>query len=113
MRISDWSSDVCSSDLDKVPILLDLALLEQLCALAQRLQFGIEIPDFRHGAIPLCCSAATELVASQGPSPGRELKSVVSGKRVSVSSYLGGHLYIKKKYRDQVKTIMTQQLINE
>src|SRR3546814_18249682 len=62
MRISDWSSDVCSSDL--------------------RLQFGIEIPDFRHGAIPLCCSAATELVGAQGTSTGSGIPITNGGKLV-------------------------------
>src|SRR3546814_4677925 len=50
--------------------------------LFRSLQFGIEIPDFRHGAIPLCCSAATELVGAQGTSTGSGIPITNGGKLV-------------------------------
>src|SRR3546814_11785666 len=87
MRISDWSSDVCSSDLrrrgrlgpDRRP---------RLAALLCQLGGGLDGRFVRRGA-------ATELVERGDPRPDR--KSVVSGKSVSVRVDLGGRRIIKKK----------------
>src|SRR3546814_15154255 len=79
MRISDWSSDVCSSDLGPhrdMPVLVGKARLAQ--PQARRVDDG---RDRRHD---------TALSA-----PDR--KSVVSGKSVSVRVDLGGRRIIKKK----------------
>src|SRR3546814_19292913 len=82
MRISDWSSDVCSSDLD------------------------------RRGAWPLRRRDPAALHAAQrdgrprrgrrrrlpaDPQPGRDRKSVVWGKSVSVRVALGGRRSITNK----------------
>src|SRR3546814_17352475 len=76
MRISDWSSDVCSSDLDTgvgAAIACGSQKWNGNCALLVRAPRKI-----RHSA-------------------GRDRKSVVSGKSVSVRVDLGGRRIIKKK----------------
>src|SRR3546814_15490024 len=94
MRISDWSSDVCSSDLKGV----DAAVAEQVDAhlpgletrrdeqrvhhvLKQRLGLGIAQDRLRHRG-----------------AHRQDRKSVVSGKSVSVRVALGGRRIITKKY---------------
>src|SRR3546814_16425199 len=79
MRISDWSSDVCSSDLDD----LLLARVERV-----RLAGGIE----QHGRI--LDAVDRQLVLRLHRRTDR--KSVVSGKSVSVRVDLGGRRIIKK-----------------
>src|SRR3546814_9477922 len=94
MRISDWSSDVCSSDLgiDLIEQIVDDATVA-VCAEAtgvmqklhegtldytrQRKQFGIPI--------------------------AKDRKSVVEGKSVSVRVDLGGRRTIKKKTKNHDK----------
>src|SRR3546814_19310063 len=81
MRISDWSSDVCSSDLP-VPVPADLSRLVLLerATLSQ--------PAVIAGQLCVLCLVARGL-------PDR--KSVVWGKSVSVRVDLGGRRIIKKK----------------
>src|SRR3546814_17977218 len=96
MRISDWSSDVCSSDLeiDLPPIdlvlvshnhydHLDLATLEKL---------------WRRDRPRVITSLGNDVIIAKAG----DRKSVVSGKSVSVRVDLGGHRIIKKK--QQTKT---------
>src|SRR3546814_11691059 len=86
MRISDWSSDVCSSDLDRAA---DGAVradgLDRL-DLAGRL---------RRGGLGLTDHAARE--RGGGRDAARARKSVVLGKSVSVGVDLGGRRIRKKK----------------
>src|SRR3546814_1336824 len=84
MRISDWSSDVCSSDLDDVRLVLA--------------QDGIARPSRSIGEF------ADDGVRPSGRRDARgvlrherDRKSVVSGKSVSVRVDLGGRSIIKKK----------------
>src|SRR3546814_13357912 len=93
MRISDWSSDVCSSDL-----------------LGQE---RLDRPDLGQGALKVLLHVVGErpqrgdvedlgLVGQIRPLPeqgvdGRDRKSVVSGKSVSVRVDLGGRRIIKQK----------------
>src|SRR3546814_14896749 len=70
MRISDWSSDVCSSDLHAEPMSLD-------------------------DALRLAETRAPELQAREAGLEDR--KSVVEGKSVSVRVDLGGRRIIKKQ----------------
>src|SRR3546814_13973795 len=94
MRISDWSSDVCSSDLPKQ--LLDApegaALATRRgpghgsCWLSPREGAGSCPPETRRAG----CASATRGAA-------RDRKSVVKGKSVSVRVDLGGRRIIKKK----------------
>src|SRR3546814_14993392 len=98
MRISDWSSDVCSSDLVPPPHAVDLPgpLCQPQSALAgeghrRRADPGLRPRAERPG----------------GARPGRraaaagDRKSVVEGKRVSVRLDLGGRRIIKKKRTTQ------------
>src|SRR3546814_6183574 len=78
MRISDWSSDVCSSDLGRR---LFAALVARRQAPRLRLDRGRQRPA---------------LGALDGWRRG-DRKSVVSGKSVSVRVDLGGRRIIKKK----------------
>src|SRR3546814_13613824 len=91
MRISDWSSDVCSSDL------LDTAeqrlMLQFLVAEAhQRFQRGLV-------AQPIITADLQHLGVDE------DRKSVVSGKSVSVRVDLGGRRIIKKKTKQLRKGV--------
>src|SRR3546814_20437391 len=87
MRISDWSSDVCSSDLFTV------------CARAR--SYALPLWKCRRAAR---CSAwfvkwpacATRLAATSTQSSNRERKSVVYAKSVSVQQDLGSHRSIEE-----------------
>src|SRR3546814_19771401 len=93
MRISDWSSDVCSSDLRD-----------------QKQQIKLNIPDFvanvlksfllfhfsfssTLGITKMCATANRQHISQEIA----DRKSVVSGKSVSVSVDLGGRRINKKK----------------
>src|SRR3546814_18348839 len=109
MRISDWSSDVCSSDLrieaDAVQDPLSSARAPQqewLGPLRSR-RAAESHPGGR-------CSARTdgqpasgtrqpfpEIAQRYAPAEAKDRKSVVSGKSVSVRVDLGGRRIIKKK----------------
>src|SRR3546814_15914418 len=101
MRISDWSSDVCSSDLRHrqrgggvmglavlIPLSIAMGLvgLVAFCWALKHDQF--EDPD---GA------AWRVLTPEAPPGPEADRKSVVEGKRVSVRVDLGGRRIITKK----------------
>src|SRR3546814_17567268 len=104
MRISDWSSDVCSSDLVTAGIDFALALIAQMAgeAAAKAIQLGIEYdpaPPFNSGSPE---GAGPEVVEHLRPAMAlmldqRDRKSVVEGKRVSVRVNLGGRSIITKK----------------
>src|SRR3546814_11384158 len=83
MRISDWSSDVCSSDLDHV---------------------AGERVAVVHEAVPGLLAGRKAGVVARGhhmglgaDAQGEDWKSVVSGKSVSVRVDIGGRRIIKKK----------------
>src|SRR3546814_16129629 len=91
MRISDWSSDVCSSDLVCIlnltfffRILCQQESREMILSLPLRISLNssFPIPDF--------------LLVLLGSVSGLDRKSVVSGKSVSVRVDLGGRSIIKK-----------------
>src|SRR3546814_14589992 len=100
MRISDWSSDVCSSDL----LLLAATMLEDAGSLLDepaallraRVQHLIELtlPD-DHVHLADQTGIAQQFLHVEQPALDR--KSVVSGKRVSVRVDLGCCRIIKKK----------------
>src|SRR3546814_9429298 len=91
MRISDWSSDVCSSDLRHRIGAAPVAQGEQVA----------EHGD-RHGHLQ---DQHARHVAFQAKRPGdpEDRKSVVSGKSVSVRVDLGGCRTIKKKKKQSIK----------
>src|SRR3546814_11100269 len=74
MRISDWSSDVCSSDLARIA--------------ASRTWRGVS----KSGS-----PAASETMSRPSRCMSADRKSVVEGKSVSVSVDLGGRRIIKKQ----------------
>src|SRR3546814_17628540 len=110
MRISDWSSDVCSSDL-QMGAQLDLPRHDGADGTRHQ---GVQPP--RQLALGLCREALIEparhhkaqhpvaqklqplivRLAMAGMGEGVDWQSVVSGKRVSVRVDLGGSRYIKK-----------------
>src|SRR3546814_17042175 len=104
MRISDWSSDVCSSDLPTAAERID-ERLEELAQSALRQERG----DW---------AAGERGPATDGAPAGRrrrrtDRKSVVSGKSVSVRVDLGGRRIIKKNTHARLKhqrTIQTPPL---
>src|SRR3546814_14371411 len=78
MRISDWSSDVCSSDLGSTP---------------PRARSGRGAARSPRQPTPRGRRAPPAPAARDGG----DRKSVGQGKRVSVRVYLGGRRIIKKK----------------
>src|SRR3546814_13809460 len=114
MRISDWSSDVCSSDL--------LAVMGALADLAQRTD-GIRQGELFAGDAGDEATAADLATCFQSVVDAQQLtprwqpagfafeqapadrKSVVSGKSVSVRVDLGGRRTIKKKKSITTKII--------
>src|SRR3546814_2640320 len=83
MRISDWSSDVCSSDL----------IRQLLLAEAERLAID---PGERLDAQGRPLAADDAKIDALLEREVRDRKSVVSGKSVSVRVDLGGRRIIKK-----------------
>src|SRR3546814_18241477 len=92
MRISDWSSDVCSSDLPEH--LLDgfRAVLRDGDAVAMRTLHG-----GRAAGVEVFGDAVPENRRQHAGIVAIDRKSVVEGKSVSVRVDLGGRRIIKKK----------------
>src|SRR3546814_4437018 len=79
MRISDWSSDVCSSDLS---ILRHAASLPSQCPTAKKSAWGME--DARGFAIEgLCRNPASEPVGSPSPADSPQSSSSRSEEHTS------------------------------
>src|SRR3546814_20044392 len=111
MRISDWSSDVCSSDLgaDQAVTVGSSIAFDSPCGTWKCAPTGRLIPctsatELFEKAIPACVAPsiiAPRAAASIGSLHTRrrlgDRKSVVSGKSVSVRVDLGGPRRIKKK----------------
>src|SRR3546814_13963427 len=104
MRISDWSSDVCSSDLrllDQADPPFELRIDDR--TLDQADDFGIVIILEFKAPAPVGVAQQREVIALRprrdvrGEQVREDRKSVVSGKRVSVRVDLGGRRIIKKK----------------
>src|SRR3546814_13866935 len=113
MRISDWSSDVCSSDLDVAMSAEQGEAYQKLASsLTQQLKEALRKRDTTLLGVvlntllawPDCCFRAETV---RHPRP-REVdrKSVVEGKSVSVRVALGGRSIIEKNIKD--KTIETK-----
>src|SRR3546814_17492349 len=101
MRISDWSSDVCSSDLTAPPV----EPAEEI------VDIGAVVTQIERDLAALLADQRVELSISRvgGPFMGRagdanvDRKSVVEGKSVSVGVGLGGRRIIKKKKQNSQK----------
>src|SRR3546814_18873345 len=97
MRISDWSSDVCSSDLCEA----GTAVLVQVSAVGEVGQVLGQLPEQKR-------------VADGGRAGGEDAdgliahlpdrKSVVEGTSVSVRVDLGGRRIIKKKRKNIIRS---------
>src|SRR3546814_13229944 len=103
MLISDWSSDVCSSDLLRLQLQSAadpaLGLLSDL----RRGGLGLGRAHHRHAG-GLCHAVRPRHLARlrhRAGTGGTERKSVVSGKSVSVRVDLGGSRIIKKKIKNE------------
>src|SRR3546814_18424628 len=110
MRISDWSSDVCSSDLCCGGVLIVQSLgqigqtrrFEQVDKIDGQIQFAAQTRDHLHGIQRLAPQGKEIVVATDGAAPqyGLDRKSVVEGKSVYVRVDLCGRVIIqKKKYK--------------
>src|SRR3546814_19202622 len=107
MRISDWSSDVCSSDLESLAAhsathleshLVDVLSSEPLRLGALPVE-RLRQQDPRHDQRLLRdrVELGQRLLRLAGDPGAQDRKSVVSGKSVSVRVDLGGRGTIKKK----------------
>src|SRR3546814_13082552 len=97
MRISDWSSDVCSSDLSAG----GRAAIRSASANIRRRTVSAHPPDANGKSSLMSLAAARKLIQA----PRRDRKSVEWGKSVSVRVDLGGRRIIKKT----IQTRSTQQ----
>src|SRR3546814_15415917 len=123
MRISDWSSDVCSSDLELRGLVAQhearLVARGQVEFLRDRvhhhhddhveqIRHGFEALEFEHykfivadiqrrGAVDIMAIGAARSEIAQVEGEPADRKSVVEGKRVAVSVRRGGRRMIKKK----------------
>src|SRR3546814_19178322 len=99
MRISDWSSDVCSSDLLPHPVgpgafaMVARVHDDRVVDLAALLERPEQLPQPTVDV----AQAVVIIVVEAVPALEIDRKSVVSGKGVSVRVDLGGRRIIKKK----------------
>src|SRR3546814_13373079 len=106
MRISDWSSDVCSSDLSSAVV---IKMLHQFTRLVSARRRPSSWPEAHARTCPTSpCPPASRACNS-------DRKSVVSGKSVSVRVDLGGRRSIKKKniYTTQVESMSLHENVNQ
>src|SRR3546814_17982405 len=124
MRISDWSSDVCSSDLPKITVITRKAYGGAYDVMASKHLRGdlnyawptaeiavmgakgaVEI-IFR-GKTPEEIAERTAEYEARSAAARQDRKSVVSGKSVSVRVDLGGRRIIKKKQKTHKREVTT------
>src|SRR3546814_14103430 len=101
MRISDWSSDVCSSDLQRrseveVGVQFEDIGLGAIAGIAERGDFA-QVARLRHAAIGIFGIEQADIIAVGIAAERIDRKSVVQGKRLSVRVDIGGRRCIKKK----------------
>src|SRR3546814_710709 len=102
MRISDWSSDVCSSDLRQVGVMQHIQQLDEERHFLHR-------TAFHQGQDKL-----TRLQADKKIGVFADRQSVVSGKSVSVRVDIGGRRIINHKHHINFKddrTTMTATVL--
>src|SRR3546814_20440081 len=103
MRISDWSSDVCSSDLGPICPSPNKATNRVMTA-------HNRIAPITHRPIAqgLRCASIAHPRLEIDLVDLKDRKSVVSGKSVSVRVDLGGRRIIKKKQKETMLQIIRQ-----
>src|SRR3546814_14662965 len=114
MRISDWSSDVCSSDLVAAAPWLAKAFSNPSTGKLKHAAPGTPAVC-RAGQVPAaqqpwplaCCRLPSDRKAADPPGC-RARKSVVEGKGVSVRVDVGGRRIIKKKKKTQCSVKVTE-----
>src|SRR3546814_15934019 len=117
MRISDWSSDVCSSDLDQpVSGRAQLTFMDPERPITSRTIKFLELTacrglHFGRNAIP--CRGLRCNWRRNKHRYHEDRKSVVSGKSVSVRVDLGGRSIIKKKKKIRHNTQTTKLQLNK
>src|SRR3546814_18666201 len=112
MRISDWSSDVCSSDLDllnhqakriRTTRVLQWPGLPTSCVGLQ--SANAPLPEMRPGVkdhlTPVHGAGALTAVRHQASVPRKERKSVVKEKSVSVRVDIGGRRIHTQKQKQK------------
>src|SRR3546814_18971986 len=97
MRISDWSSDVCSSDLGIRKGAQEVDRLEAMPTPKELAARSESWGPYRTYASLYLWRIADTAVKAATPTKRSDRKSVVAGKSVSVSVDLGGRRIIKKK----------------
>src|SRR3546814_20322669 len=105
MRISDWSSDVCSSDLLVIPaddgnavgVVEELHRAADLAELAGGIVVDAAAPLLAHHLALRQHHVVGEPEVGHAVGLVLDRKSVVSGKSVSVRVDLGGRRILKKK----------------
>src|SRR3546814_14924737 len=112
MRISDWSSDVCSSELHDMPATLEDETLTFLLD-AKRLGKTRFIGASTHvdGAEQALALGVFDSVMIDY---NVDRKSVVEGKSVAVRVGLGGHglMKQKKRHRDKTRIVAEKRRLN-
>src|SRR3546814_18464885 len=108
MRISDWSSDVCSSDLiASIANAIILSLAEPFAIEGVQVRIGSSVGIAVADGAAVSAAALVrnaDLAPYAAQDPGRDRKSAASGNTVSVRVDLGGRRVIKtKKIRDHHK----------
>src|SRR3546814_14141651 len=113
MRISDWSSDVCSSDLQHAQLVGDLGVggVDRLVLADDAADLGGEVAGalLQHRIVEHLAWLDSECRRSQQQRQDekqapQDRKSVVEGKSVSVRVDRGGRRNIKKKKKTIKKT---------
>src|SRR3546814_11180689 len=109
MRISDWSSDVCSSDLAKGLIEVASGSVDSLCGVLHEL----EGEDGRYVTALDDPNQRLVLANDVRRRNRRDRKSVVSGKSGVARVGIGGGRLIKKKNTSDQKSDDTQLIIHQ
>src|SRR3546814_19183431 len=107
MRISDWSSDVCSSDLTRDDRIADQRDRQREMDVAAKVGHRSEQERDDRSADDRGAHDARSLRRPFAEPFGRDRKSVVYGKRVSVRVALGGRRIIKKHKNSTTPTKYT------
>src|SRR3546814_14694430 len=119
MRISDWSSDVCSSDLafrhDNARLGIDqfrqrvkiVLVIDEVVRAIERVldgSNGVHAASARRARPSSEATiVSTSRIRATRPSPNIDRKSVGEGKSVSVRVDIGGSRIIKKKKKKKIK----------